>query len=235
MTASPSEIILSWSHTFRVVPSQFPPINFFENLVDPDLMEEIFYIDSLTNDRLRDEVGDISLVTKSDRVSGNGSTAIMAAFTHVSTARSSRFTDGTFGIYYAAKELETAVKEKAYHSEKFLSYTNEPPCSLTMRVYQSKKLLQPLQDVRDSAFSHLHHPNDYSASQAFGLEMKTANEWGIVYNSVRDPGGECVAILRPPAIPLPVIQTQHLKFDWNGTRIFQYYTIGTKAIALQPS
>lgn len=232
MSLKPVEVILTWSHTYRVVPSQFPPINFFETLVDANLMDELFYVESLTNDRLREEVGDISLVAQHDRVSGNGSTVVMAAFTHISTARSSRFTNGSFGIYYAAKELETAIKEKVYHSEKFLSYTNEAPCTLTMRVYQSKKLLQPMIDIRASAYFHLHHPNNYSASQDFGFAMKNANQWGIVYNSVRDPGGECVAILRPPAIPLPVSQTQHLKFDWDGSKIFQYYTVGTTAVAL---
>ncbi|MGE3320019.1 MAG: RES family NAD+ phosphorylase [Candidatus Berkiella sp.] len=231
MNAGP-QIMLDWKHTFRVIPSQFPPVNFFETLVDPDLMEEVFYIESLTNDRLRDEIGDISLVPREDRISGIGSTIVMAAFTHISTARSSRFTDGTFGIYYAAKELETAIKEKAYHSEKFLSYTNEAPGSLTMRVYQSKKLLQPLIDIRGSTHSHLHDPVNYSASQVFGLQMKEAREWGLVYKSVRHSGGECVAILRPPAIPLPVIQTQHLTFDWNGTKIYQYYEIGKSTVSI---
>jgi len=226
------QVTLNWKHTFRVIPSKFPPINFFETLVDPDLMEEIFYVESLTNDRLRDEVGDISLVPKEDRISGTGSSVIMAAFTHISLARSSRFTDGSFGIYYAAKELETAIKEKAYHSEKFLSYTHEEPGLLTMRVYQSKNLLKPLIDIRNPSHSHLHHPNDYSASQAFGSEMKSANEWGIVYRSVRHAKGECVAILRPNAIPLPVIQTQHLHFDWDGSKICQYYEISNKVTAL---
>lgn len=222
------EVMLPWQHTYRVIPSQFPPVNFFEELVDPNLMEELFYVESLTNDRLRDEVGDITLVPKSDRVSGNGSTVVMAAFTHISLTRSSRFTDGSFGIYYAAKTLETAIKEKAYHTEKFLSYTNQEAGSVTMRVYQSKKLLQPLRDVRHATYDYLHHPYDYTASQNVGHELKMANAWGIVYNSVRHLGGECVAILRPPAIPLPVIQTKHLQFDWNGNKIYQYSEIMEK-------
>ncbi len=221
MTAIP-EVMLSWQHTYRVIPSQFPPVNFFEELVDPSLMEELFYVESLTNDRLRDEVGDIALVPTSDRVSGNGSTVVMAAFTHISIARSSRFTDGSFGIYYAAKDLETAIKEKAYHTEKFLSYTNQVAGSVTMRVYQSKKLLRPMRDIRRATYDHLHHPYNYAASQNLGRELKMANAWGIVYNSVRHSGGECVAIFRPPAVPLPVIQTKHLQFDWNGSKIYQY-------------
>lgn len=226
------KLILDWSHTFRVIPSKFPPINFFENLVDPSLMDELFYVESLTNDRLREEVGDISLVPPEDRVSGNGSSVVMAAFTHISKDCPSRFSDGSFGVYYAAKKVETALKEKAYHSEKFFSYTNEVAGLITVRVYQSKKIRHMLNDVRGSSYTHLHHGDNYSASQGLGFELKNAKEYGIIYNSVRDPGGECIAILRPCAIPLPVNQTQHFNYIWNGKRITQAYEVGGEVFDL---
>ena len=50
---------LDWPHQYRIIPSEYPPINFFEQLVAPELMDELYYLESLTNDRLRDEVGDI--------------------------------------------------------------------------------------------------------------------------------------------------------------------------------
>ncbi len=69
----PREISLDWPRQYRIIPSIYPPIDFFENLVDSDLMDELHYIESLTNERLRDEVGDISLVSPKDRFSGLGS------------------------------------------------------------------------------------------------------------------------------------------------------------------
>lgn len=222
----PSEINLSWEHTFRVIPSRFPPVNFFEELVDPALMEELFHVESLTNDRLREEVGDIFLVSPEDRVSGRGSSVVMAAFTHISINRQSRFSNGTFGVYYAARTLETAIREKAHHTEIFLAATNQDPAPVTMRVYQSGKILRPLIDVREASFSHLHDPSNYVVSQAFGEAQKRRNAWGIVYNSVRHLGGECIGIFRPPAIPLPVNQTQHYHFQWNGTKITSAIQIG---------
>ncbi len=72
-------------------------------------MDELFYIEGLTNDRLRDQAGDIALVAPVDRICGPGSSPVMAAFTHVGLA--SRFTDGTFGVYYAGESLETAIAE----------------------------------------------------------------------------------------------------------------------------
>ena len=229
----PSEVNLNWQKTFRVIPSKFPPINFFEELVSPDLMEELFYVENLTNDRLRDEVGDIFLVPKEDRVSGNGSSVVMASFTHVSRDRTSRFSDGSYGIYYAAREVETALRERAFHSERFLSNTKELPGSITMRVYQSKKILKPLLDIRGDLYANLQHPTQYADPQAFGLHVKNSSKWGIVYNSVRHKGGECIAILRPPAIPLPVIQTQHFNFVWDGQKIHQAFEIGGEVFDFQ--
>src|SRR5579864_9494439 len=84
---------------FRIIPSVYPPITFFEDLVDPSEMEILWEIESLTNERLRQEAGDIFLVPHEDRISGPGSSIIMAAFTHLS--KPTRFSDGSFGVYYA--------------------------------------------------------------------------------------------------------------------------------------
>lgn len=226
------KVILSWDNTFRVIPSKFPPVDFFEELVDASLMEELWYVESLTNDRLRETTGDISLVPPEDRVSGKGSSVIMAAFTHISIHRPSRFSNGTYGIYYAAKDIETALKEKSYHTERFLSYTKEQPQHLTMRVYRSKKIEKPIVDVRSDHFKDLYHDQDYSESQMFGKSMKKQNEWGIVYRSMRHRSGECLAILRPNAVPLPVVQTKHFNLVWNGKKITSAYELSNEILTL---
>jgi len=81
--------------TYRLIPSHYPPIALFENLLDPQELDAAYALESLTNDRLQDEVGNIALVAPEDRVTGPGTTAIMAAFTHVGVE--SRFTKGRFG------------------------------------------------------------------------------------------------------------------------------------------
>jgi len=210
---------LQWEHQYRVISSEFPPINFFETLVDPDLIEELFYIEGLTNERLRDEVGEISLVAPEDRVSGPGSTPVMAAFTHIGAI--SRFSDGSFGVYYAARHLKTAIEETKFHRARFLACTREDAGEIDMRVYIGE-VAQPLRDIRAAEHEHLHDPEDWEPAQAFGLQMQTARSWGIVYRSVRDPGGECIAALRPPAVTIPR-QGPHLSYVWDGTRIIRVY------------
>lgn len=215
MQALAKKCIPSWDKQFRIIPSKFPPINFFEKLVNADQMDEIFYLESLTNDRLREEVGDISFVRSEDRICGEGSSIIMAAFTHI--GKPSRFTNGSYGVYYASKDLKTAIIETVFWREKFLSFTNEPPGDIDMRVYVGK-ILKPLQDIRNNQFKYLHHPDNYIASQAYALKLRALGSFGIVYNSVRDKGGECIAALRPSAISIP-IQSKYLAYMWDGSKI----------------
>lgn len=105
MPALPILSNLDEQHQYRIIPSVYPPINFFEDLVDPSEMEILWEIEHLTNERLRQEAGDIFLVPTEDRISGPDASIVMAAFTH--TGKASRFTDGSFGIYYAGLSKET--------------------------------------------------------------------------------------------------------------------------------
>lgn len=216
----PELVTLDWDHQYRIVSSEFPPINFFESLVEPELMDELFHIESLTNDRLRDEAGDISMVSAEDRISGPGSTPVMAAFTHIGAP--SRFSDGSYGIYYAGDSLKTAITETRFHRERFLSHTNEDPGEVDMRAYIGE-VLKPMQDIR-SGYAELLNPDitSWPVAQAFGLAQREQQAWGIVYTSVRNPGGECIAALRPPAVSVPR-QGPHLSYVWNGKEISQVY------------
>jgi hypothetical protein len=52
--------------------------------------------------------------------------------------------------------------------------------------------------------------------------MRRAGHWGLVYNSVRDPGGLCLAAFRPPAVGIPV-QGPQLLYRWDGDKIVAVY------------
>lgn len=206
--------------TYRLVPSHFPPIPLFENLLDPDELDAAYALESLTNDRLRDQVGEIALVASEDRVTGTGTTPIMAAFTHAGVA--SRFTDGRYGVYYAGLDLDTAIAESTFSRARFMSATNEKPQILTMRCYQCKINTQ-LVDVRGDPKAH--DPDSFSYAQALGAECKKNNEMGILYRSVRHNGGECIAALRPKAMLPPALQTAHYQFHWDGSQMTDVYEL----------
>ena len=206
---------------YRIIPTKFPPINFFERFTPPELMEEAFEIESLTNERLMDQVGELSHVALRDRVSGPGASVVMAAFTH--TGYASRFTNGNYGVYYAARDLETAIRETVYHRERFLEYTAEPACEVDVRVYKGT-VEKPLIDLRHSRFAQYMQPDpeQYSSAQLFGAKLRATECYGLLYPSVRKPDGECIAAFRPTAISLPV-QSKWLVYHWDGKRIAKVY------------
>ncbi len=208
----------TWSQCFRIVPSRFPPINLFERVSDAADLDAVLQLESLTNPRLREEVGSLHLIPPEDRFTGPGAGYVMAAFTHPNPL-GSRFSDGSFGVYYAAHDLDTAIVETVYHQVQHLTYTHEPPQDLDMRVLIAH-LVGALVDGNNSGVEGLLHPMSYGPGQAFGLAVRSEGRDGIRYASVRQPGGECAAVFRPKCIK-SCVQSAHLIYPWDGIAILR--------------
>lgn len=214
---------LRWDASCRLVPSRFPPVSLYERVADPADLAAVFAIETMTNPRCRQELGELNLVPEAERVSGPGTTPIMAAFTHLNP-EGSRFSDGSHGVYYAASDLPTAIAEVSHHRAVFLAHTREPAIELDVRNYVGT-VQAVLADIRGEreARAEVYRPQDYGPSQAFARRMRAEGRWGIVYESVRREGGECVALFKPAAIVPPVRQGEHLSIVWDGTRISGWY------------
>jgi hypothetical protein len=213
---------VDWKPGWRIIPSRFPPIALFERVADPGDLEAVFAIEALTNPRLRDEAGDIRLVAPEDRISGPGTSIIMASFTHLNP-EGSRFGDGTFGVFYAANDLDTAVAETRYHRERFMRATHQGRMELDMRVYLVD-LMAPLHDLRGrrNDYPLVYHPDDYAAGQQLAASLRRVGANGIAYDSVRRQGGECSAVFRPRFLS-NCRQERHLCYVWDGHRIASLY------------
>jgi hypothetical protein len=211
-----------WLPCYRIIPSRFPPINLFERVTDPADLETVLEIESMTNDRLRDEVGALNLVPPEDRISGPGTSPIMAAFTHL-PPYGSRFTDGSFGVFYAGRTLDTAIAETKHHREAFLRATSEPRIELDMRVYavDLDTMLHDIRGMKDT-MAEVYDPSSYAASQVLAIEIRTSGSSGLAYDSVRNPDGECVAIFKPRVLS-NCRQERHLTYVWDGSSISTVY------------
>jgi hypothetical protein len=213
---------IRWDPSYRLVSSRFPPVGLFDRVADPADLEVVLAVESLTNDRLRDEAGEIRLVPPAERVSGPGTTPIMAAFTHLNPS-GSRFSDGTFGVYYAAREIETSIAEQAHHRAIFLAATREAPGEIDLRCYLAK-IDARLVDVRGwgRRKPDIMNLDDYSESQRFGAARRGEGAAGIAYDSVRRPGGQCVAMFRPKSVGA-AIQGSHICLVWDGRAVTGWY------------
>ena len=213
---------IRWDPSYRLVPSRFPPVGLFDRVADPADLEVVLAAESLTNDRLRDEAGEIRLVPPQERLAGPGTTPIMAAFTHLNP-EGSRFSDGSYGVYYAAREIETAIAEQAHHRGRFLARTREAPGEIDLRSYLAK-IDARVVDVRGWGRRRpdIMDPARYDDSQRFGRARRAEGAAGIAYDSVRRAGGQNVAVFRPRVVS-PVIQGPHICLVWDGRAISGWY------------
>lgn len=211
-----------WGQSIRIIPSRFPPVSLFERVASAADFDALHELESLTNDRLRDERGEIRVISERERVRGPGSSYIMAPFTHVNP-NGSRFGDGSFGVYYAAKLRATAVAETRHHRARFMAATREPATELEMRVLEAR-LRAPLHDLRPlrGDLPRVHDPDDYNDSRRLGRQLWERGSWGIAYRSVRHAGGECAAVFRPRALS-DCRQAEHLVYLWDGQGIVEVY------------
>lgn len=215
---------IRWKPCWRLVSSRFPPVTLFDRVTSADDLEIVLAIENMTNDRLREELGALHLVAEKDRIYGPGTTPIMAAFTHLNP-EGSRFSDGSYGVYYAAKIIKTAIVETVFQRTRFLLATKEPPIEIDMRSYASD-IDARLHDIRrmQKKLSNIYNPDvaHYGSAQKFAKKLRDSDSNGIVYSSVRDTGGKCVGVFRPSVLK-PVVQGKHYCYVWNGEQIVNVY------------
>lgn len=213
-----------WARAWRVIAARYPPIDLYETLTDDTAVwDALIELEQLTNPRIRDEVGDIQLVAPEDRVTGPGASYVMAAFTHLNP-KGSRFSDGGYGVYYAAGALGTAVAETIHHFEAFARDSGDPPRTEAMRVLVGEvdADFEDVNAVAEPERSSLLDPVSYAASRAYAARLRAEGALGLMYPSVRHAGGACIAAFRPRAVRIPR-QERHLQYRWNGIRVDRYF------------
>ncbi|MDX0636082.1 RES domain-containing protein [Sinorhizobium medicae] len=207
---------VQWQQTYRIIRSIYPPVDLLEDIADPRDWEALAAVEEKTNPRIRLEIGDLGKVPAARRVSGPGASFVMAPFVHCSALRPGRFTNGSYGIYYAGDSEVVAVAETIYHHEKFMRATNEEPgWTADFRILIGS-VDRDLDDV--SAVPGVLHPDDYTASHIEGRDLRAAGSDGLVWDSVRMRGGRCIGAFWPDVITIP-IQGRHYGYHWDGTRV----------------
>lgn len=157
------------------------------------------------------------------RVTGPGASYVMAPFTH-RNPKGSRFSDGSFGVYYAADSFSTAVAEVAFHFAKFARDSNDG------QRYEDMRCLVGEVDCEFADLSKLDSadqkvildPVSYVDSQALAGYLKYAVMNGVHYPSVRSPGGHCIGAFYPDCVGVPK-QANHVRFDYDGNRVRRYF------------
>jgi hypothetical protein len=221
---------VQWQRASRIIRSIFPPVDLFEDIADPADWSLLIAAEQKTNPRLMQAIGTIDLIPPARRVAGPGASYLMAPFTHVSTDRPSRFSDGSFGVLHAGRTFEVALFETMHHHARFMAATEQPPgwsCQFREIVLDVDASLHDLRGIGGT--ESVLAPDDYAASQALGASLRALGSEGIVWPSVRRPGGECAGLFYPDRATLPT-QGRHLDYHWDGVRVDLYRDAGTKQV-----
>jgi RES domain-containing protein len=198
-------------NTCRIIPSRYPSTGILDRVASPADLPYVFELESWTNDRISAELGLLYRLPQSEWVTGPQATVIMAAFCHPRQA-GGRFNSIDRGAWYAARKLSTAHAEIIHHRTIELAEVGVFETRVQMRLYLAD-FSAAFHDVR----AEYQDPDSYALSQKLARELLEAGSNGVVYRSVRDPGGECIACFRPRLVA-NVRPDAHFEYRWEGTR-----------------
>ena len=200
-----------------MVNSKFPPIALFDDVADAEDFEALYQIQALTNPRLQNEIGRLELIPRDKIPLGiPGCSYATAPFTHVNPA-GSRFSNGTFGVFYLADRMDTAIAEVRHHQERY--WSNVPELNYERFVFRGLTASFSDSGMRDATAMPLsdaiYAPNDYAHSNQLGSELKREGCMGLRYHSVRSTGNICWALMSPRPVT-SIIQAAHFEMIWCG-------------------
>jgi len=205
--------------THRLIPSKYTPDfdSVLTRIADNNQhLQDLFDLDSATNERLWAENGLLPGISSHELVFGVPNCRVInAAFTHAHPL-GSRFNGPDRGAWYAAFALETAQAEVAFHKSTEYAEIGRFQDSITYDDYLAD-FSGHFHDLRHaSEFDHVLAPDSYLASQVLAQRLLNAGSLGIVYPSVRHANGTCIACFRP-ALVSNVRKDERYRFTWEGT------------------
>lgn len=124
--------------------------------------------------------------------------------TFANPGRGTRFgVPGRAGVWYCARDLDTAVAEVAHHRIAHLVEIDRPDeddivCRLVLADVHGERFAD-LRDRHRQSQTCL-DPDSYRASQALAERLWADHGEGVVYPSVRHRRGVCFAVLRSPVL-----------------------------------
>ncbi len=213
--APPPIVRIRWNATCRLVPSRYPSVGLFDEIASAEDLDAILELEAWTNDRISTELGILHVVGRDEWVTGEPmASVIMAAFCHPRPG-GGRFSSADRGAWYAGRSVETALAESVYHRTNELVEVGHFDTRVQMRLYHAD-FSSTFHDVRGRAAADpLYDPDSYAASQPFARALLDEGANGIVYDSVRHSGGQCIACFRPKLVKR-VRVAAHYEFVWDG-------------------
>jgi len=205
--------------TCRLIPSRFADLedSVLAPLADDDgMLRDLFDLDNATNDRLRGESGLLPGIGVDELVFGVPNFRIINAAYTYARPEGSRFNDGERGAWYCAFEAETALAEVAFHKTVEYQEIGRFDDSVNYQALLAD-FSATFHDLRGAdAWDACLDPESYVGSQALAADLLDAGSMGVIYPSVRRPGGTNLACFRP-ALVGNVRKGHAYRLTWAGS------------------
>jgi RES domain-containing protein len=188
---------------------------------DAQMLAELAELDGATNERLLAEQGLAPGIGVHELVFGvRYASVVNASFTHRSPW-GGRFNDGTRGAWYAALRQETSIQEVSFHKARHLAdagWSEEEVSEYDDYLADFNTEFHDLRlaDVSTGSGAPASAgnkfkkylkpgpvPECYGESQQLARELLARQSNGVVYPSVRQAGGTCLACFRPVLVYNP--------------------------------
>jgi hypothetical protein len=201
--------------TQRLIPSRYPTVGIFDTVASAEDLEAVFELEGWTNDRISNELGVLHNISKDEWLAGRPmATVVMAAFCHP-RPDGGRFNDASRGAWYAGFALRTAHAEAIYHRTRELEEIGGWFDTFVQMAAYLADFNAGFHDIRNRRFSRHLNPDSYEASQRLGRRLLGQGSNGIIYPSVRDRGGTCLACFRPRLVT-NARQGGFYEYRWTG-------------------
>ena len=207
----------AFPRTVRLVSSARlrPPV--LEALVSPDEVDTLAEIEGATSARLIAQDRGTEGVGRNEFVYGIPSAAfINAAFAYAKPRQPNRFNSAR-GAWYSALDVTTCMREVAYHMTEFLAQSGELK-GVVDYAEMFASMAGEFVDLRAAPHPCL-NPDPaigYPVGNALAEAAIAEGLNGIIYPSVRDPGGTCIVALRPHVVQ-SVAPGALYRFEWSGS------------------
>jgi len=209
----------AFPRTVRLVSSARIRQSVLKALVDESELDELFEIEAATSTRLRAQDGGVDSLNAHEFVYGvPHANFINAAFAYSKPRELNRFNGPARGAWYAALDVRTCLEEISFHMTDFLEKAGQFD-AVVEYAEMFASMAGEFLDLRgqdhpclspDGATAYPHGNAIADAARARGLN-------GIIYPSVRYPGGTCFAALWPHAIQ-SVAPGDLYRLTWAGSR-----------------
>lgn len=180
----PPRADLSGAQAWRLIPTRVPSADLMARVADPEDFDLLAALEAQTNRRIQ--------------AFGHANVYVAAAFAYSLGGTPSRFNDGTWGTIYVGLEAETALEEVRFWQGRYLKGDRAPATRLDFRMLAGT-LEGRFLDLRGAPLQAEFDANDYRPSQVFARSHRLA-ERGLVYASLRAPGGTCVVGFLPETV-----------------------------------